>query len=274
MELSRFVEQVLFVVVLYKQRFRETKAFESLRPLVEKNPGAVNVYVYDNSPEADHQLQFATHYVHDPKNSGVGRAYNFAHVFAKEKNFRFMLLMDQDSFFPQQVFLTYREAVAMYPTVEVFAPVVKDEKTFYSPFRLRRGRGIPLSQPKEGIHSLKDIKLINSGMLVTVDAFEKCGGYDERFPLDFSDIVFCDRLSASNIDVYVVDAVVYHSHSSTTPSADPKKRFETYLLALGMYKHCYKKDVSYWFGGFPTAARLSTQYRDRWFIKKFLDMRV
>ena len=40
MEVSGFVEQVLFVVVLYRQRFQETKAFESLRPLIEKNPGA------------------------------------------------------------------------------------------------------------------------------------------------------------------------------------------------------------------------------------------
>ncbi|HEY0741645.1 MAG TPA: hypothetical protein VGD40_09285 [Chryseosolibacter sp.] len=274
MELPGFVEKVLFVVVLYRQCFRETKAFESLRPLIEKNPGAVNVYVYDNSPEADHRLQFATHYVHDPKNSGVGRAYNFAYVFAKEKSFRFMLLMDQDSFFSEEAFFSYSQAVATHATVQVFAPVVKGEKKVYSPFRLRRGRGISLPKPKVGIHSLENIKLINSGMLVTVDAFEKAGGYDERFPLDFSDIVFCDRLAACNTDVCILDTIIHHAHSSATTSADPKKRFETYLRALRMYKHCYKKDVSFWLGGFPTAARLSTQYRDRWFIEKFLDLRI
>src|SRR5688572_4521243 len=215
MEVREFFSQVLFVIVLYRQRLANSLAFKGLGPLMKKYPAAVSLFVYDNSEEPLSDLPVITRYVHDPDNPGVSRAYNSTYLLAKEKGLRFLLLMDQDSIFPESIFESYSHAVEMHPDIEVFAPMAKDHKRNYSPFRFIHGRGVPLSRVKPGTHTLNDIKIINSGALVSVDAFEKSGGYDERFQLDFSDVVFCDRLANKNFSVCLIEGSIIHQHSSS-----------------------------------------------------------
>jgi GT2 family glycosyltransferase len=276
MKVSGFLEQVLFVIVLYRQRPRNSKALESLEPLMKKYPDKVSVFVYDNSEAAVSDLRGIRYYFHDAKNPGVSRAYNCAFAYAKQNKFRFLLLMDQDSFFPESIFDSYSHAVAQHPDVEVFAPRVNDQQNFYSPFRLAGGRGTPLPKLKSGVHALIETKLINSGLLIGVTTFEKCEGYDERFPLDFSDIVFCDRLCANNFSVCLLEGSIFHEHSSSniSTSEESKTRFEHYLKALALYKTITKTNVSYWWSGLPRAAKLSVQLRDQWFLRRLFDLRA
>lgn len=274
MEVSAFLEQVLLVIVLYRQRLEDSTAFESLEPLMQKYPGKICVFVYDNSEEPAGEYRKIGSYLHDPKNSGVSRAYNRAWEYAKQKGLRFLMLMDQDSHFPETIFRSYSDSVAKSPGIEVFAPHAKENQKLYSPFRFVRGRGTPAADISPGIHALSDLKLINSGLLVSVNAFEKCGGYDERFPLDFSDIVFCDRLFASGFDVYVMEDTIGHKHSSSrlSPPHESRQRFEKYLNALALYGTLNAK-VSYWRSGLPRAARLAFQLRDKWFLRKWFSLR-
>lgn len=275
MEVPGFLEQVLIVIVLYRQKPGSSNALKSLEPLMRKYPAAISVFVYDNSDEKASNLDGVCYYLHDPKNPGVSRAYNAAFHYAKQKGFRFLMLMDQDSFFPENIFDSYSQAVVQHPGVEVFAPRVQDQQNLYSPFRFTRGRGKPLPNLKSGVYEFTDTKLINSGLLITIKAFEKCGGYDERFPLDFSDIVFCDRLGACNFKLCLIDGSITHEHSSAqaSPSEESKKRFEKYLQALALYKLTNKK-ISYWRSGFPRAAKLSLQLRDQWFLRKLFELRA
>lgn len=265
------LDQTLFVIVLYRQRLNECQAFRSIEPLRLKYPSRISLFVYDNSPQPLIDISATTGYHHDQTNSGVSRAYNVAFKFAREKGFRFLLLMDQDTFFPEQVFESYSHAVARFPKQHVFAPTAIDKQEKYSPFRLVLGRGTPVKEIKAGIFSLRDRKVINSGLLVSITAFEMCGGYDERFPLDFSDIVFCDRLASKDLSFCLIDGQIQHHHSS---KATDKSRFENYLQALALYKKVGQKNVSYWWGGFPRAAKLSVQLRDRWFLRKFFSHRA
>jgi rhamnosyltransferase len=276
MEVSGFLSEVLFVIVLYKERLADSMAFKSLEPLMKKYPAAISVFVYDNSEEALGDLPVNTRYVHDPGNSGVSRAYNSACLYAKEKGLRFLLLMDQDSIFPESIFKSYSDAVETHPDIEVFAPIARDHQKTYSPFRFIHGRGVPLSRVRPGVHILNDIKIINSGALISVNAFEKSGGYDERFQVDFSDIVFCDRLANKNFPVCMVEGSIIHQHSSSSLNASQasKNRFDQYLQALALYKTITKTKVSYWWGGFPRAAKLSAKLRDRWFLQRFFAHRI
>ena len=270
MDVAGLFDQTLFVIVLYRQQLNTCRAFRSLKPLIEKYPARIRLFVYDNSAEPLVDRSATIFYQHDPTNSGVSRAYNMAFKLAKKKGLRFLLLMDQDSYFPENVFQSYSDAVACYPDQHVFAPRATDIQKRYSPFRLVRGRGTP-QKISNGVVSLRDTQVINSGLLVGLDAFEMCGGYDERFPLDFSDIVFCDRLAANDLSLCIIDGKIQHHHSSE--SAD-KSRFENYLQALVLYKKVSQKNVSYWWGGFPRAAKLSVQLRDQWFLRKFFSLRA
>ncbi len=275
MALPDFLERVLFVVVVYRQRFKETQASASLTTLLRRYPGRVTIFVYDNSPERDDTMLDVHHYLHDSENHGVSRAYNTASEFARDAGFQFMLLMDQDTTFAEQIFQSYRDAVASYPDIHVFAPIAKDSKHTFSPFKFSAGRGRGIENLKPGIYNLTNLKVINSGLLISLQAFFACGGYDERFPLDFSDIVFCERLASAGYDVCIIADSIRHQHSSLQAqlSDHARKRFEHYLKALTLYKAIGKGSVSYWRSGFPTAARLSAQLRDTWYIRKFLNLR-
>jgi rhamnosyltransferase len=262
------LEKVLFVIVLYKQALKSSNAFQSLAPVIAEHGKKIAVFVYDNSltPHADDTQ--CLRYIHDSSNAGVSRAYNAASVFAKVNGFKFLLLMDQDTHFPEKIFNSYSQAVAANPHIHIFAPVAKDSQRVYSPFRMIRGRGIALSVLKPGVHSLKDVAVINSGLLISLEAFERTGGYDERFPLDFSDINFCERLAENCFKIYLINESIVHHHSSSV-NTEVKKRFDTYLAALVLFKKLSKQRISYWFAAFPRAAKLFSRSGDSWFLARF-----
>ena len=49
MEVRGLLGQVLFVIVLYRQRLKDSKAYEGLEALMQKYPGLISLFVYDNS---------------------------------------------------------------------------------------------------------------------------------------------------------------------------------------------------------------------------------
>lgn len=261
-------EKVLFAIVLFRQALKNSPAYKSLTSILPQPAGKRSIFVYDNSPTPSHELPDGITYVHDPSNPGVSRAYNQAFLFARKNGFRFLLLLDQDSVLEKHTWMSYREAVAANPTVHVFAPTARSRRKIYSPFRLINGRGMPVSALKPGIQSLKKFRIINSGMLISVEAFETAGGYDERFPLDFSDIAFCERLHNHQFNFYLLDAFMIHHHSSSN-ARQSRARFEIYLKALLLYKLISNQRFSYWVAGFPRAVKLSAQSRDPWYLKQF-----
>jgi rhamnosyltransferase len=267
------VEKVLFVIVLYKQTLKSSEAFKSLDALRQESGGTISLFVYDNSPTPADDCSAAIMYVHDPSNAGVSRAYNQAFSFGRKNGFRYLFLLDQDSAFDKQTIVSYSQAVAAYPNVHVFAPFARNQQKIYSPFRMVNGRGIAVSSLTPGVYSLKNLTIINSGMLISVEAFETSGGYDERFPLDFSDIAFCERLANHQFKFCLLDTTIIHNHSSSN-AIQSRERFEMYLKAVLLYKLVSNQTISYWFAGFPRALKLSAQSRDAWFLKRFFNPRA
>lgn len=259
--------KVLFVIVLYKKALEETEAFRSLKPFVAAHGNPISLFIYDNSPIRKNFTTEVAFYVHDPSNPGVSRAYNVAFSYAKQHGFRFLLLMDQDTSFSEKVLQTYSSSVAKFPDIKVFAPVVRDNKSIFSPFRLRHGKGVPVHLTP-GTHSFQTTCIVNSGMLISVDAFEKVGGFDESFPLDFSDIDFCERLANYNYHFCLIDASLDHCHSSSD-NANAHSRFLGYMKAVSLFKRKSKKDISIWVALFPRAVKLSLVLRDSWFVRQF-----
>ncbi len=229
--------KVLIVIILYKQKLDDTPAFKSVSEFHRQEE--FSVFVYDNSPTpqpVDHKFVV---YRHDAANGGVSRGYNHAAQFALREQFTHLLLLDQDSCFPVSTFDAYKTTREKGRTDKIFAPVMRDSRGIVSPFKFRFGKGFRLSSVAPGNYSLKELRVINSGMMIPLEVFWKAGGYDERFPLDLSDIVFTDKLIQLNIHVEIISGTATHSLSAEDQRSDNKAvriRTRQYESALALYR--------------------------------------
>lgn len=236
---TALLNQLLIVIVLYGRQLAQCDAFRSLSRALAQHQDRPFLLIHDNSPEpqaCEQQGSWQLTYQSDPSNPGVSKAYNEAFRLARRLDVKWLLLVDQDTDFPADIFTVFASAVQANPNTLVYAPILRDKKGLCSPFRLQKGKGVRLKSIHPGIHAFRELYIINSGMLLAVDAFEKAGGYDESFPLDYSDIAFIERLRLRVTAFCVVEVICRHHHSSSDPDAvQLLKRFRQFCDATLRY---------------------------------------
>ncbi len=225
---------VMVVTVLYGQPLEQTNVFHSLLDAGER------VYIHDNSPvpSAPESLPPLWNYVSDTSNPGLSAAYNAAARVARSEGIEWLLIADQDTVFPEGMLRKMRETIASHPGERVFLPVVRISNGKYmSPVKMH-GYVAKLSEkPLGGIVPLNSTAAINSGLMVRVDAFLECGGYNERVPLDFSDFQFMERLSRIEPQARVTKIVLRQSFSDKDDDAPAKlRRFERFCRSLSGFE--------------------------------------
>jgi rhamnosyltransferase len=258
-------DDILTVIVLYHLNLQDAPAFKSLTAARRPNNVKGELFIYDNSP--DRQVIAPTelwnvHYVHNPSNPGVSKAYNEASVHAMSLGMKWMLLADQDTYFPFDIFDRYHLACAEHHG-GLFAPILVDDGGIVSPFTQRFGRGTRLKIHPVGKMNLNDACAINSGLLVSLDLFRKAGGYDERVRLDFSDIHFFQKLKPFTEHFVVLNVVCRHTLSSSpeTKLKDALNRFIIYLEGSRITGRAFGNALLYECNAILRAIRLSWQYR-------------
>jgi rhamnosyltransferase len=217
---SDLVGNLLVVLVIYEMSINDSPSFNSFCKSFSHKP--VTLFIYDNSkaPQvAPSMSNGAVTYQHDPSNPGVSKAYNEGFKVAKLLNKKWLLLADQDTEFPTTIFSDYADALKVHPQIFFFTPTLMDAKGILSPFKLRWGKGKRIEALKPSAYSFKKFKVMNSGLLVSADAFEKAGGYDERFPLDYSDISFLDRVCKDDPKFILIQSRCHHHFSGTKKDA-------------------------------------------------------
>ncbi len=214
------VDSIIAVLVLYKTRLEDSEAFTSLSDSLKKNNLRMDIVVYDNSPtpmvtapECIHD-NWTIHYVHDETNPGVSTAYNTGFKIAQRLEKRWLLLLDQDTFFPENAFVEYSKAIQENRDIHLFAPIVISKNRIISPCRYFLNKGCTLRRIKPSIYNFKRKSLINSGMLISVDAFEKTGGYNENIRLDFADHFFIGKYKAIYNRFAVINLGCFQDFSS------------------------------------------------------------
>jgi GT2 family glycosyltransferase len=261
-----FLQDLLIVIVVFEKNPSDTEAFKSLNSI---RKGAMLV-LYDNSPfpHPCSEIENAIYY-HDPSNSGVSKAYNVAGKLAKVNNKKWLLLADQDTVFPDLLLQKYLHAISYYTSLKVFGPSLFDHVGLVSPFSFNRGKGNRIEFLKSGVYEIVKFRFANSGLLISLEAFEAAGGYDERFPLDYSDIVFADRLSKSYTEFVLVDEQCYHAFSGSEKNSDLRTiaRFNTFCLAACLYKKLNPMKVPLYWVLLPRAIKLSLQTGNIQFLK-------
>jgi rhamnosyltransferase len=264
---SEFFNNVLFVIVVYEKKLHDVPVLGSLQGLTNSSP---SIFIYDNSLHSQPIEEGKIFYHHDPENSGVGPAYNRAFDLAKRLKKTWMLLMDQDSHLSPEALSEYPTATSLYPKQHVFVPLMIDGAKIISPYVLRLGRGKSPRKIPAGILSFSQYYIINSGTLISSDAFNQVGGYDEDFPLDFSDVVFCDRLRNAGFSFVLINAAGSHNLSATDTTQSMERiqtRFKTYANALRKYKVKHNERLQIAWPLLTRGLRLAVHHREFIFLK-------
>ena len=200
---------LLISIVIYNKKISDLTI---LKKIPNKN---IDIFIYDNSKLPQEIPTFENvniYYEHDANNSGVSRAYNQAYKKAKELNKTLLLVLDQDSSFELSFIELYMKMYKEYKNDYIYAPIVCDEKKtkIYSPAFLNNFVGKVQSFEKfvyEERYSLVDGSVINSGLMIPLEMFEKIGGYNEKLRLDFSDIYFIEKYKELNSKIVLL--IVY-----------------------------------------------------------------
>lgn len=240
-EISEFWQDVLTVIVLYNSTLQESATFQSLKVAISEYDlqFGLDVLICNNSVANEVDLEKENkdglcrlYNLHDPKNPGVSQSYNRAAELARIKGKKWLFILDQDTVLPTDLLVKYQRDVSNLPNYPIYAPQVYSDKALFSPCRYLFMKGSNLLSIKPGVHSMINRNVLNSGLLVDLDAFYQAGGYDETVPLYFSDFVFFDRLKKYFKAFVVLNCRLDHQLSSVdyTNTAHALLRFSYYCL--------------------------------------------
>jgi rhamnosyltransferase len=249
---SLSVHGILAVVVIYNCRIEESWTLITLNRSLERISEYLDIVVYDNSLNSDlvngsvfRKGCFNIHYFHDPSNPGVSKAYNFAASYGELFKKSWLLILDQDTSFPVDTFSKYISAVKNNFALKLFVPVLKlADGRILSPARYWCKRGFGLKKISFGLHGFNHLSPLNSGMMISLDAFNAVGGYDERVRLDFSDFMFIERFRRKFDLFFVVDVVGVQGFSDeSTDVGVLNERFGWYCEGA---RNCERESVWDW----------------------------
>lgn len=207
---------IQLVIVLYNVDIEESETFQSLvMPLLKFE---CSLFIYDNSPISQSSRIFEESkeivYVHDAHNSGLSKAYNVAAKHARKNNKKYLLLLDQDTLFPEGSLNIYCDAFQKYPEIKLFAPIlyIKNEKIM-SPCKYKYKWGKLIDSIAPGVYSLDQYVPVNSGLCIDLNAFLEVGGYNENVKLDGADFQFIERFKTRYTAFVVLNLQLFQNFS-------------------------------------------------------------
>lgn len=214
--MKKFNKDELFVVlVLYNTKLEDSETYKTI---VSNNKKIrLRGVVFDNSNKKqdirgiDKLGDF--HYIHDKSNPGLAVAYNYALKLALKSNCKWLLLLDQDTYFTSNYFNNLmfddnKEIVVYIPTVKSY----RDKASYISPSVLQMGGFKAFSEDTKGIQSNK-VSGINSGTIISCAFIKSVGGFNEEYPLDMLDHWYFREIYRNNKYVSVLNSEIFQNLS-------------------------------------------------------------
>lgn len=273
------IKELYIIIVIYKIEYFKSLSYLSLVDSIHKLNVKLDLLIYDNSPDPtttnSKDNNFNLTYIHDASNPGVSRAYNIGAGIAKNKEKKFLLLLDQDSKFDENFLDNIIIKINENPKKCLFAPYVMygDTNTLISPSRYKNFRGSLLEFDfNKSQFNLKNMSMINSGMVISTDLFFKVGGYSESIRLDFSDHEFIHRISKEIDEVNMVPSKMYHSLSSMESSSLQSSiyRYNSYLEGGKIFSNNINKKLIFLYVSFGRCVLLSLKMKTFAFCTIFI----
>jgi len=219
---SSVIAELAVVFVLYNVDLLKSTSYCSLIDSLNNInfSGELDIYIYDNSLKQtvydfSDKKNIIYYYFHNPENPGISSSYNSAARLAKSRKKRWMLVLDQDSILPSESLTKYMEGIIKWPNYPLYAPRIYANNVLLSPCKYSFHRGTHFKSIDEGVHQLNGKNVLNSGLLMDIEAFLSVEGYDERVWLYFSDFVFFNKLKSQHKYFVVLDVRLEHELSSS-----------------------------------------------------------
>jgi hypothetical protein len=274
--MPRYRDDILAIVVLYKQSLASSLSFTTLEQSLSLSGIKITLFVYDNSPEAQTIIPdtpyFDIVYRHDKTNPGVSKAYNEGAKYASDHQKKWMLLLDQDTHFPENAVASYIKAIEQHSHISLFVPILQTSNGIYSPAKSYWKRGVIWKNVTPGIHKLKHKMALNSGIFVSTALFWEAGGYKESIRLHYSDFYFIDKVKKKIDEFCVIDIVCQHD-ISTLSATDREKALAVFAShcegAFRSIENVYEAIQFYTVVGIR-AIKLSMQFRTLDYLKIFI----
>ncbi|GAB3793511.1 glycosyltransferase [Spirosoma humi] len=274
----------LIVIVIYNTNLTDSVTFLSLEKsiLVSNLPYSVDLLVCDNSLHSKTDITqvnksgvFNIRYLHDLDNPGVSLSYNRASDLALVLKKKWLLVLDQDTGLPTNVVTKYQQSVNQFHGFPIYCPLVYSNSLLFSPCRYVLKKGINLNHVSPGIHSMKGRNVLNSGLLISLNAFRKAEGYDETVQLYFSDFVFFDRLKKHFKNFVVIDCNLNHSLSSVDytnlkTALDGFIRYTKGARAASKIQNSFVLYPQYFIALFFRSVLMSLRFKNTAFFENFL----
>ena len=204
--------------------------------------------IFDNSeyPQNINNVDDAI-YIHNKSNIGLSACYNRAAKYARHHGYDWMLFLDQDTDFSGVSIEDYKNIIRKYPECSMVAPMVKCGKYTMSPMKYKHHFALFSEDIYEGFVDIKELSVINCGMCVSVDAFEKCGGYNEKVFLDYSDHEFLRRFKKKYRQAFILSNVIYQDYSAKSDDSESSlKRLVLFCESIyGCEKNSLKERIEF-----------------------------
>lgn len=229
-------ETILTCCVVFNQNILHTNTYNTLLKNLK------DVIIYDNSQSSLIDKSFLPSewvYIHDSSNPGLSYAYNYCAKYAISKGYNWLLIADQDTIFPEDAFFKYEKAVHQYFSDILFCPIVTiGQNRLMSPINCKHYIPHFISFPIGCKHiKLCEFSIINSGLLININAFFSVGGYNTDVFLDFSDFQFIERLSLHYKYARVLNIKCIQSFSNDDQNEKQKiHRYNLFCKSLKKYK--------------------------------------
>ena len=182
------------VLVLYNPNKYEKERVKFLTNYIS------NIFVIDNSPKENQEFPINYKnitYLPQDKNIGIAAALNIGVLKSKEIGCKYSLILDQDSCFNQSNLKLH-----LINSIEFF------EK--YKKIAVIATNAEYMCKTKEELVEVKSA--INSGSIISIDKWNKVGGYNEELFLDHVDHEFSYKLKKQNFQIFL-NTKIFMEHS-------------------------------------------------------------
>jgi len=224
------MDRTLILIVIYKTRLEECRAFRSL----SRNRAGITVphevVAYNNSPEVP-QEGGACRIVAGKGNDMLAKAYNAGLAIAREEGCGWILLMDQDTEFTPEYFREASRFVADPQGCDAAVPSIVAGGKVASPTRYN-----PVVGPYLVAHPVLTpgrcegfVTAFNSGAILRVSAMEALGGFNEEYPLDALDNWYFHHLCRRGNRILLMDCSLVQELSLCNPESISPQRYKSVM---------------------------------------------
>ncbi|KWB60405.1 glycosyltransferase family 2 protein [Burkholderia ubonensis] len=197
------------LVILYHPTDAQLASLDALRRASDA------LLVVDNSPQPDARAREACArdgiaLLHHGNRGGIAGAFNVGLAALFRERVDAVALFDQDSTAPDAYFPAMRDVCAgLAPRAFLAGPRIFDENArSFLPELSTNGITLRRLNIEPGAAMQRCAFLISSGCVVSRDAYDTLGPFDETLFIDHVDTEYCFRALARNVPLYVVPSLV------------------------------------------------------------------